>query len=66
MRAQRDEKRDEMEMKMKCPKCGRFGLKETGQGVSCRVCGYTLSPGENDRFRLYKLLKEEEKGPKRR
>ena len=57
MKAQRDE--------MKCPKCGRFDLKETGQGVSCRVCGYTLSPGENDRFRLYKILKEEEKRPKR-
>ncbi len=50
---------------MKCPKCGRFDLKETGQGISCRVCGYTLSPGEGDRFRLYKLLKEEEKGTKR-
>ena len=50
---------------MKCPKCGRFDLKETGQGISCRVCGYTLSPGEGDRFRLYKLLKEEEKGAKR-
>jgi len=25
------------------------------------VCGYTLSPGESDKFRLYKLLKEEEK-----
>ena len=46
---------------MKCPKCGRLNLKETGQGVTCRVCGYTLSPGENDRFRLYKLLKEEAK-----
>lgn len=51
---------------MKCPKCGRFDLRETGQGVSCRVCGYTLSPGENDKFRLYKLLKEEDKGTKRR
>lgn len=51
---------------MKCPKCGRFDLHEAGQGVSCRVCGYTLSPGEGDRYRLYKLLKEEEKGGKRR
>jgi ribosomal protein L37AE/L43A len=51
---------------MKCPKCGRFDLRETGQGVTCRVCGYTLSPGESDKFRLYKLLKEEEKKEKRR
>lgn len=51
---------------MRCPKCGRLELRETGQGVTCRVCGYALSPGESDRFRLYKLLKEEEKGNKRR
>ena len=51
---------------MRCPKCGRLDLKETAQGVSCRVCGYALSPGENDKFRLYKLLKEEEKGGRRR
>ena len=51
---------------MKCPNCGRHDLKETGQGVTCRVCGYTLSPGENDRFRLYKLLKEEAKTGKKR
>ena len=52
--------------RMKCPKCGRFDLKEAGQGISCRVCGYTLSPGESDRFRLYNLLKEEEKRTARR
>jgi ribosomal protein L37AE/L43A len=51
---------------MKCPKCGRLDLRETGQGVTCRVCGYTLTPGENDKFRLYKLLKEEEKSSKPR
>lgn len=50
---------------MKCPKCGRFDLREMEQGVTCRVCGYTLSPGESDKFRLYKLLKEEEKKDKR-
>ena len=44
---------------MRCPKCGRLDLRETPQGVTCRVCGYTLSPGEGDKFRLYKLLKEE-------
>ncbi|MDA4120740.1 MAG: hypothetical protein OK413_01350 [Thaumarchaeota archaeon] len=46
---------------MKCPKCGRFELRETGQGITCRICGYTLSPGEADKHRLYRLLKEEEK-----
>ena len=46
---------------MKCPKCGRLDLRETPQGVVCRVCGYALSPGENDRYRLYKMLREEEK-----
>jgi ribosomal protein L37AE/L43A len=58
MRAQGEE--------MKCPKCGRLDLRETPQGVTCRVCGYTLSPGENDRYRLYKMLSEEEKKGKRK
>jgi len=57
MKAERDE--------MKCPKCGRFELRETPQGVTCRVCGYSLSPGENDKYRLYKMLKEEEKKGRR-
>ncbi len=51
---------------MKCPKCGRFELREAGQGITCRICGYTLSPGESDKFRLYRLLKEEENGTKRK
>ena len=46
---------------MRCPKCGRLDLRETPQGVTCRVCGYTLSPGEGDKYRLYRLLKEEDK-----
>jgi len=58
MRAEREE--------MKCPKCGRLDLRETPQGVTCRVCGYALSPGENDRYRLYKMLREEEKKEKRK
>ena len=45
---------------MKCPKCGRFGLRETPQGVTCRTCGYSLSPGEGDKFRLFRLLRDEE------
>jgi len=55
----------EQDDQMKCPKCGRFELRETPQGVTCRICGYSLSPGENDRYRLYKLLKEETKTGKR-
>jgi ribosomal protein L37AE/L43A len=58
MKGERDE--------MKCPKCGRFELRETPQGITCRVCGYTLSPGENDKYRLYRLLKEEENKAKRK
>jgi ribosomal protein L37AE/L43A len=50
---------------MKCPKCGRLELRETPRGVTCRVCGYALSPGENDKFRLYKLLKEDERAGRR-
>jgi ribosomal protein L37AE/L43A len=46
---------------MKCPKCGRLELREAGEGVTCRVCGYGLSPGEADKFRLFKLLREESK-----
>jgi ribosomal protein L37AE/L43A len=55
---------NEQNDQMKCPKCGRLDLKETGQGVTCRVCGHTLTPGENDKFRLYKLLREEERKAK--
>ena len=57
MKAQSDE--------MKCPKCGRLELRETPKGIICRICGYALSPGENDKYRLYKLLKEDAKGSKR-
>ncbi|HME18126.1 MAG TPA: hypothetical protein VKF15_00120 [Nitrososphaerales archaeon] len=46
---------------MKCPKCGRYDLRETEEGIRCRVCGYQLSPGEADKYRLYRLLKEESK-----
>jgi ribosomal protein L37AE/L43A len=47
---------------MKCPKCGRFDLRESPEGVRCRICGYALSPGEVDKFRLFRLLKQESKG----
>lgn len=46
---------------MKCPKCGRFDLRESSDGVKCAVCGYTLSPGEVDKFRLFRILREESK-----
>ena len=46
---------------MKCPKCGRFDLRESSEGIRCRVCGYTLSPGEVDKYRLFRMLKEESK-----
>ena len=45
--------------RMKCPKCGKFELWEVGEGITCKVCGYTLSPGEASKFRLFKLLREE-------
>ena len=45
---------------------GRFELRETGHGVTCRICGYTLKPGEADKVRLFRLLKEEEKGSRRK
>jgi len=46
---------------MKCPKCGRYSLHSMGEGVQCKTCGYVLSPGEVDKFRLFKMLREEEK-----
>lgn len=44
---------------MKCPRCGRASLDEFQAGVRCKTCGYILSAGEADRFRLYRLLGEE-------
>ena len=46
---------------MKCPKCGRYSLQASGEGVICKVCGYKLSPGQVDKFRLFKMLREEER-----
>jgi len=43
---------------MKCPKCGKPSLKRKESGVVCGFCGYSLSPGEETRFRLYELLKQ--------
>ena len=42
---------------MKCPGCKRNSLKRRDTGVSCGFCGYSLTPGEEARYRLYELLK---------
>jgi len=57
-------KREPIRDEMKCPKCGRLELRETPTGVQCRICGYALSPGEGDKFRLFRLLKDEERRSK--
>jgi ribosomal protein L37AE/L43A len=44
---------------MKCPKCGKFALKRGADKVHCRFCGYALTPGEETRYRLYEMLKEQ-------
>ncbi|MBI3859655.1 MAG: hypothetical protein HY296_05375 [Thaumarchaeota archaeon] len=46
---------------MKCPNCGWFGLRESGEGIECKTCGYKLTPGQVDKFRLFRLLREESK-----
>jgi hypothetical protein len=54
-------KRPASDNEMKCPKCGMFSLRITERGVGCKTCGYELSPGETDKYRLFQLLKEEER-----
>jgi ribosomal protein L37E len=53
------------EQEMKCPKCGWFSLGSSDAGVKCRTCGYELSPGEAAKYRLYQMLKKEEKSGKK-
>ena len=48
---------EKKDSEMKCPGCRRFSLRRRDQTVSCATCGYTLTPGEEARFRLYELLK---------
>lgn len=57
-------KKEPIRDEMKCPKCGRLELREAPEGVKCRICGYTLSPGEGDKYRLFQLLKDEAKRKK--
>lgn len=45
------------ESEMRCPGCKRFSLGRKGEGVTCSFCGYTLTPGEEARYRLYEMLK---------
>ena len=49
---------------MKCPKCGRFDLRDSEGQVECKTCGYTLSPGEGAKYRLFQLLREESRKTK--
>ena len=49
------------EQEMKCPKCGWFRLRSSETGAKCQTCGYELSPGEAAKYRLFQLLKTEEK-----
>jgi hypothetical protein len=35
-------------------------LKESGDKIICATCGHALSAGEAAKFRLFKLLKDEE------
>jgi ribosomal protein L37AE/L43A len=44
---------------MKCPRCGKYTLKRGAEKIGCRFCGYVLSPGEETRFRLYEMLREQ-------
>ncbi len=52
------------EQDMKCPKCGRFSLRNSEMGIRCQTCGYELSPGEATKFRLFQMLKAEGKTAK--
>jgi hypothetical protein len=42
---------------MRCPGCKKNSLKRNEAVVTCGFCGYSLSPGEEARYRLYELLK---------
>ena len=48
---------EKKDSEMRCPSCRRFSLKRKEVGVSCTTCGYSLTPGEEARFRLYEMLK---------
>ncbi len=52
-----DKERREKGSEMRCPGCKKNSLKRRETAVSCGFCGYTLSPGEEARYRLYEMLK---------
>ncbi len=54
----------QQEDRMKCPKCGRFDLRDSEGQVECKTCGYMLSPGEGAKYRLFQLLREESRKTK--
>ena len=53
---------DERELEMKCPKCGRFSLRQMEASVACSFCGHQLTPGQEANFRLFQMLRRERKG----
>ena len=48
---------EKKDSQMRCPGCRRYSLKRKDERITCSTCGYTLTPGEEARFRLYELLK---------
>jgi len=38
--------------------CGKASLKRKETGIACNFCGYSLTPGEEVKYRLYELLKQ--------
>lgn len=53
---------DKRELEMKCPKCGRFSLRQMEASVACSFCGHQLTPGQEANFRLFQMLRRERKG----
>ena len=47
----------ERDSEMRCPGCKRNSLRRKEAGVVCGFCGYTLTAGEEARYRLYEMLK---------
>ncbi len=53
---------DKRELEMKCPKCGRYSLRQREESVACSFCGHQLTPGQEANFRLFQMLQRERKG----
>ena len=52
--------KERREYDMKCPMCARYSLRDVDRIVRCTICGYALTPGQSDKFRLFQLLKREQ------